>query len=165
MFSHQARRSALGVVALAVATTTIAVTASPAAAATPRTIRNSSNAVLEAGVGSGAPVSFGFFNGTSSEQWEQRSSPTGPVYRVWFNRGAKRCLDVERDLRRAGARIVTRPCDGTLSQDWHRQIAVGGKRAFINRFSGLVMTEAGDIIQLPSGAGGNQKFALGSTNP
>lgn len=136
------------------------VGASASTTATASTIRNQSDQALLAGSGNNSPVQFGFFSGANSGKWEKRPSPTTSGYEVWFNRGSGRCLDVQNDSGAAGARIVVRDCDGTASQDWLKQIAINGQRPFINRNSGLQMTESGSVTQQTSGTGINQLFRV-----
>jgi hypothetical protein len=155
-------RIMLGLVAVAAAAAAAGplVSASAAPSATKFTIRDPGNSALQANIGNNSPVVFGFADGTANSQWEKRPSPTNSAYDVWFHRGSGRCLDVLGDSQSAGAKIVVRACDGTISQDWHKQIAVFGTRPFVNRNSKLLMTQNGSITQQPKGAGGNTEYAI-----
>lgn len=74
--TRRVKRLLTGFVTLAASAAVIGQVASPAVAASPLTIRNQAGQALQANIANNSQVVLGFYNGTSSGQWEKRPSPT-----------------------------------------------------------------------------------------
>jgi Ricin-type beta-trefoil lectin domain-like len=104
-----------------------------------------------------------FMNG----QWEML--PAGNGRHTFRNRWSRQCLDVTSTA--AGAPVVQRPCDGTVSQKWRRDALTSTDSTITNVWSELDLNVEGGstalgakLIQWPRTGGDNAIFTITGYN-
>ncbi|MEU4405419.1 RICIN domain-containing protein [Streptosporangium sp. NPDC023963] len=170
------RRSSIAASALAAAAVVAGVLAtSPAASASAGTLVNISpqNAPQTALAKSPATAALGiavlqndgpFLN----QRWtmEQVQALGGGKIAFTFTNQQGGCLDVNGKSKASGAAVITRACDGSLSQQWIRDFSVNATFLKLeNRNSGLVATADGSgsgarITQRADNGDFNQRWSI-----